>query len=162
MNERGYTLVEILFALAVFSVIAIVLLMLFQMGTLFQKVNDSDYHLEREAIRLHLFFQDQLLKSDKVYIKNNKIYLQDRDIISEGYYNYYQLDANRKILFRYKSKDRINNISGGTAQFAKPMTHFMFVHQGDGTFILTFVLENNMGKIDRHYQMGYQGEIIYE
>ncbi|HAZ06861.1 MAG TPA: hypothetical protein DCY58_12790, partial [Acetobacterium sp.] len=76
-NDRGFSLIEVLTALMVISLVLGMLLSgLIYINTISNqaKINQELYYNERY---IALYFQKQVLKSEKIYYKNNRIYLQD-------------------------------------------------------------------------------------
>ncbi|URN85271.1 prepilin-type N-terminal cleavage/methylation domain-containing protein [Acetobacterium wieringae] len=122
-NDRGFSLIEVLTALMVISLVLGMLLSgLIYINTISNqtKINQELYYNERY---IALYFQKQVLKSEKIYYKNNRIYLQDLES-PDLYYNYY-LYSNG-FLRRYKVfKNGLTPIgSGGNSQFLNHLQSF--------------------------------------
>lgn len=129
MSERGFrkndgfSLIEVLTSLMVVSlVLGLLLSGLIYTNTISQKAetNQKLFYTERY---LELYFQKQVLKSEKIYFKNGRVYLQDLES-PDLYYNYY-LYSNG-YLRRYKVyKDGLNPIGKGqSSQFADGIQYF--------------------------------------
>lgn len=137
MNEKGYTLVELIVTLAMVSMILLLLLSTFQflMG-----VNEKIKYTEgsgRNVRDLHLFFQKQILKSEKIYEKKGVVYLQDMESEKYQYYNYYYLDKTSEILNRYKVNEiHLSSIGlGGKSQIADRIESFNMSAEGNNILI---------------------------
>lgn len=80
-------MIEVLTALVVISMVLSLLLSgLIYVNTIDKKmaIDQKLFYNERY---LNLYFQKQILRSEKIYVKNNRVYLQDLE--SPEHYNYY-------------------------------------------------------------------------
>ncbi|MEO1814872.1 MAG: type II secretion system protein [Acetobacterium sp.] len=122
-KKDGFSLIEILTSLLVISLVLVMLLSgLVYVNTISKKVetNQKLFYSERY---IELFFQKQILESEKIYFKNNRVYLQDLEN-PDLYYNFYQYSSG--YLRRYKvSKNGLTLIgSGANSQFANDIQSF--------------------------------------
>jgi len=123
IKNEGFSLIEVLTSLMVISlVLGLLLSGLIFVNTINKKaeVNQKLFYTERY---LNLYFQKQILRSEKIYFKNNRIYLQDMES-PDLYYNYYQYSNG--FLRRYKVyKNGLTSIgSGGNSQFTNGVQSF--------------------------------------
>lgn len=123
IKNEGFSLIEVLTSLMVISlVLGLLLSGLIFVNTISKKaeVNQKLFYTERY---LNLYFQKQILRSEKIYYKNNRIYLQDMES-PDLYYNYYQYSNG--FLRRYKVyKNGLTSIgSGGNSQFTNGVQSF--------------------------------------
>ena len=96
-KNEGFSLIEVLTALVVISMVLSLLLSgLIYVNTIDKKmaIDQKLFYNERY---LNLYFQKQILRSEKIYVKNNRVYLQDLE--SPEHYNYYQAIANLPIRY---------------------------------------------------------------
>lgn len=138
-NKGGFSLIEVLTALMVMSlVLGLLLSGLIYVNTINKKVetNQKLFHTERY---LELYFRKQVLKSEKIYFKNNRVYLQDLES-PELYYNYY-LYSNG-YLRRYKVyKDGLNPIGKGqSSQFSDGIAYFSMTVGPNDEILLNYRL----------------------
>lgn len=135
----GFSLIEVLTSLMVISlVLGLLLSGLVYANTLNKKTatNQKLFYSERY---IELYFQKQVLKSEKIYFKNSRVYLQDLES-PDLYYNYY-LYSNG-YLKRYKVyKDGLNLIEKGqTSQFIDGIEYFSMTLGPDNEIILKYRL----------------------
>lgn len=146
-KNAGFSLIEVLTSLMVISLVLVMLLSgMFYLNTISKKAetNQKLFYTERY---LNLYFQKQILRSEKIYLKNNRIYLQDMEN-PELYYNFYQYSNG--FLRRYKVRENklSSIISGGNSQFA------------DGIQSFTMTLGPNY-EILLKYSLAVEGKIYY-
>lgn len=145
-GTAGFSLIELLTSLAV---VLLVLSMLLS-GIIFMntvkdnaEINQALGYNERY---LNLYFQKQILQSEVIYIKNNRVYLQDLESPND-YYNYY-LYSNG-LLRRYKvDKNNLSPILGGSSQFADNFRSFSLTAGSNHDMVLKYSLE-------------YQGKVYF-
>lgn len=139
INKWGFSLIEVLTSLMVISLVLTMLLS----GLIFvntvnakAKVNQKLFYSERY---INLYFQKQILKSEVIYSKLNRIYLQDLEN-PDSYYNYYQV--NNGFLKRYKVyKNSLTSIGlGGTSQFADNIQCFSLILGPHNEILLKYTL----------------------
>lgn len=139
INNWGFSLIEVLTSLMVISLVLTMLLS----GLIFvntvnakAKVNQKLFYSERY---INLYFQKQVLKSEVIYSKLNRIYLQDLEN-PDSYYNYYQV--NNGFLKRYKVyKNGLTSIGlGGTSQFADNIQCFSLTLGPHNEILLKYTL----------------------
>jgi len=100
------------------------------------EINQKLFYTERY---IELYFQKQILKSEKIYFKNSRVYLQDLES-PDLYYNYY-LYSNG-YLRRYKVyKDGLNPIGKGqSSQFTDGIQYFSMTLGSKQEVILKYSL----------------------
>lgn len=138
-KKGGFSLIEVLTSLMVISlVLAMLLSGLIYVNTISKKVatNQKLFYSERY---IELYFQKQVLGSEKIYFKNNRVYLQDLEN-PDQYYNYYQFFDG--YLKRYKVYIiGLNPIGKGrTSQFADGMQSFSMTLGANQEIILKYSL----------------------
>ncbi|WP_041668993.1 prepilin-type N-terminal cleavage/methylation domain-containing protein [Acetobacterium woodii] len=138
-KNDGFSLIEILTSLMVISlVLGLLLSGLVFVNTVNKKarINQKLFYSERY---LNLYFQKQVLSSEKIYFKNNRIYLQDLES-PDRYYNYYQYSNG--FLRRYKVyKNGLNPIgTGGNSQFADNIASFSLTLGTHNEIVLKYSL----------------------
>lgn len=138
-KNDGFSLIEILTSLMIVSlVLGLLLSGLIFVNTVDKKaqINQKLFYSERY---LNLYFQKQILKSEKIYFKNNRIYLQDLES-PDRYYNYYRYSNG--FLRRYKVyKNGLNPIgTGGNSQFADNIRSFSLTLGPNNEIILKYSL----------------------
>lgn len=129
--DGGYTLVELIVAL---SVIAMVLTLSLSTLAFFNRVSLTFHGGEEgeESFRaMHLYFQKQIERSEKIYLKNGQVYLQDMES-PKTYYNYYTLKS--QMIYRNKARtsDLMTIGSGSTSQFSSGIESFSLRADVDG------------------------------
>lgn len=122
-KKDGFSLIEVLTSLMVMSLLLGLLLSgLIYMNIINEKTatNQKLFYSERY---IGLYFQKQILKSEKIYLKNGRVYLQDLES-PDLYYNYYRY--NNGYLRRYKVyKDGLSLIGEGqSSQFIDNIQYF--------------------------------------
>lgn len=138
-NTRGFSLIELITALMVISLVMLMLLSgLVFVNAVNQKaeIDQKVYYNERY---LNLYFQKQVLESERIISKSNRIYLQDLEN-PDKYYNYYQY--NNGFLRRYKVyKEGLNSIgSGGNSQFSENIQEFSLSLGSNNEIVLEYTL----------------------
>lgn len=138
-KNDGFSLIEVLTSLLVISlVLGLLLSGLIFVNTIKEKtrINQKLFYNERY---LNLYFQKQVLKSEKIYFRSNRVYLQDMEN-PDLYYNYYQYSNG--FLRRYKVyKDSLNPIGkGGNSQFADNIQSFSLTLGPNQEIILKYSL----------------------
>lgn len=121
-NDRGFTLIETVQALMLFSLIALLALStLFFFNTLKEK-SGSQMSSDRAFEKAHLFFQKQIECSEKIYIFENTVYIQDME--SPQYYDCYERNE-ENVLLRIKCDEDLNKIKNGAySQFISGVSDF--------------------------------------
>ena len=137
-KNEGFSLIEVLTALVVITMLLSLLLSgLIYVNTIDKKmaIDQKLFYNERY---LNLYFQKQILRSEKIYVKHNRVYLQDLE--SPEHYNYYQYSNG--FLRRYKvSGDGLILIgSGSNSQFADSIQSFSLSLGSDQEIILKYSL----------------------
>ncbi|WP_373483451.1 prepilin-type N-terminal cleavage/methylation domain-containing protein [Acetobacterium sp.] len=122
-KNGGFSLIEVLISLMVISLVLGLLLSGLIYVNMISKKTETNQKLFYSERYLNLYFQKQILRSDKIYFKNNRVYLQDMES-PDLYYNFYQYSNG--FLRRYKvSKNGLTPIgSGGNSQFADNIQSF--------------------------------------
>lgn len=122
-KNGGFSLIEVLISLMVISLVLGLLLSGLIYVNMISKKTETNQELFYSERYLNLYFQKQILRSDKIYFKNNRVYLQDMES-PDLYYNFYQYSNG--FLRRYKvSKNGLIPIgSGGNSQFADNILSF--------------------------------------
>jgi prepilin-type N-terminal cleavage/methylation domain-containing protein len=138
-KNEGFSLIEVLTSLMVISlVLGLLLSGLIFVNTIKEKtqINQKLFYSERY---LNLYFQKQILKSETIYYRSNRIYLQDLEN-PDRYYNYYQY--NNGFLRRYKVyKNDLNPIgTGGNSQFADNIKSFSLTLGPNKEILLKYTL----------------------
>lgn len=139
LNNKGFSLIELMTALMVISLVLVILLSgLSFVNVVKQKaeINQKYFYNERY---LNLYFQKQILESERIILKSNRVYLQDLES-PDKYYNYYQYSNG--LLKRYKVYEKsFNSIgSGGTSQFADNIEFFSLSLGGNDAVVLEYIL----------------------
>lgn len=147
-KDKGFSLVEMIIALAVISLVFGLLLSGLFFGNLVNhkaKISTKLFHDQRY---LNLYFQKQILESEKIYFKEGRVYLQDLES-PDQYYNYYR-NVNG-LLRRYKVyKGTLTTIgSGGNSQFADSITNFSLSLAPDDAIILRYTLTYEGESVER-------------
>lgn len=144
-KNDGFSLIEVLTSLLVISlVLGLLLSGLIFVNTIKEKtrINQKLFYNERY---INLYFQKQVLKSEKIYFQNNRVYLQDLEN-PDLYYNYYQYSNG--FLRRYKVyKDGLNPIGkGGNSQFADNIQSFSLTLGSNQEILLkyTFAIDGEI------------------
>lgn len=138
-KNEGFSLIEVLTSLVVISlVLGLLLSGLIFVNTIKEKtqINQKLFYSERY---LNLYFQKQILKSETIYYKSNRVYLQDLEN-PDLYYNYYQYSNG--FLRRYKVyKNGLNSIgAGGNSQFTDNIQSFSMTLGPNKEIILKYKL----------------------
>lgn len=138
-KNDGFSLIEVLTSLMIVSlVLGLLLSGLIYTNIISQKAetNQKLFYTERY---LELYFQKQVLKSEKIYFKNGRVYLQDLES-PDLYYNYYLYSSG--YLRRYKVyKDGLNLIGKGqSSQFADGIQYFSMTLGSHQEIILKYHL----------------------
>jgi competence protein ComGC len=145
-KSEGFSLVEMLISLlVVLLVVSMLLSGIIFMSTVKKKaqINQDLGYNERY---LNLYFQKQILQSEVIYVRNNRVYLQDLES-PDTYYNYYQYSNG--LLRRYKvDKKNLNPILGGNSQFAQNLRSFSLTSGSHQEIVLKYSLE-------------YQGKVYF-
>lgn len=143
-ESAGFSLIELLTSLlVVLLVLSMLLSGIIFMNTVENKaeINQALGYNERY---LNLYFQKQILQSEVIYIRNNRVYLQDLESPND-YYNYYQYSNG--LLRRYKvDKKNLNPILGGSSQFAENFRSFSLTAGSNREMVLKYSLEYH-GKV---------------
>ncbi len=137
-NIDGFSLIEVLTSLLVITLLLGSLLSgLIYINTISKKAETNQKRCYSERY-LNLYFQKQILCSEKIYLKNGRIYLQDLE--SSEYYNYYLYSSG--FLRRYKvSQYGLKLIgSGENSQFADNIQSFSLTLGADREIILKYSL----------------------
>ncbi|MBC3803850.1 hypothetical protein GH808_05295 [Acetobacterium fimetarium] len=138
-NEDGYSLIEAIMAL---MVIALVLVMLLTGLVFVNSIHDKAQINQKVAYNeryLNLFFQKQVLKSERIIVKHNRVYLQDLDS-PDSFYNFYQYQYG--LLRRFKVDNiKFNLIGGGeNSQFSDNIRSFALTLGPHNEIVLEYTL----------------------
>ena len=138
-NEDGYSLIEAIMALMVISLVLVMLLS----GLVFvNSIHDKAQINQKVAYNeryLNLYFQKQVLKSERVIVKHNRVYLQDLDS-PDSYYNFYQYSNG--FLRRFKVDNTEFNLIGGgeNSQFSDNIQSFSLTLGSHNEIVLKYTL----------------------
>lgn len=138
-KKDGFSLIEVLTALMVISLVLMMLLSgLIYINTISKKA-ETNQKLFYSQRYIELYFQKQVLSSEKIYFKNNRVYLQDLENPDE-FYNYYRYSVG--YLRRYKVyKDGLNPIGKGqSSQFSDGIEYFSMTLGANQEIILKYSL----------------------
>lgn len=138
-KNDGFSLIEVLTALMVISLVLMMLLSgLIYVNTVSKKA-ETNQKLFYSQRYIELYFQKQVLSSEKIYFKNNRVYLQDLENPDE-FYNYYRYSVG--YLRRYKVyKDGLNPIGKGqSSQFSDGIEYFSMTLGDNQEIILKYSL----------------------
>lgn len=158
-NIRGFTLIELIVTMNFIGIIFLLLISGLFYGNLMnerEKVNQKNTHNERY---LNLYFQKQILESDKIILFGNRVYLQDLE--TPTLYNYYAGSSNG-ILRRYKANNNSNMTpigSGGNSQFADTIEKFSMVAENEKFILLTYTIASQKNPFQREIRI-YHGRPI--
>lgn len=159
-STKGYTLIELIVSLSVTSLLLLLLLSTLQFSNrVSESIKQSD-GVGREVRNIHLFFQKQILKSEKIYIKDDRVYLQDTDHSNSSFYNYYDLNKESGVLYRYKVYEQnLSSIGlGGTSQIGDQIEKFSMVVVDNMVCLkIKFRLQTEVLSMDTWYP----NEVIY-
>ena len=138
-NEDGYSLIEAIMAL---MVIALVLVMLLSGLVFVNSIHDKAQINQKVAYNeryLNLFFQKQILNSERIIVKHNRVYLQDLES-PDSYYNFYQYSNG--FLRRFKvDNTKFNLIGGGeNSQFSDNIRSFALTVGPHNEIVLEYTL----------------------
>ena len=141
-TQKGFTLVETLVTLLILGLITALSLSTLRFFTQISDVSTKRSESDRKFEKIHLFLQQQIDRTEKVYVKNGVIYLQDRDDKAKGYYNKYVLN-DTGMLYRYKvDGTKFKNISGSPNEFETGLATFsLTLETADGAYTGNIVLE---------------------
>lgn len=122
-KNEGFSLIEVLISLLVISLVLGLLLTGMVYVNMISKKTEINQKLFYKERYINLYFQKQILRSEKIYFKNNRVYLQDMES-PDLYYNFYQYSNG--FLRRYKVyKNGLTPIgSGGNSQFTDSIQSF--------------------------------------
>lgn len=152
-------------ALALFAILMTSLLLVARMGVGEMEKPIAEARNERQANFLHLYFQDQALLTDVLYIRNNILYFRDQDLTNQGtgeIYNYYYLNDENTLLRVKVLRPYFTPIKGGSGQFAAPLKGFALYYEPETKLIhlsLTFIEQS--GKLKKTFRIYYPGEVVY-
>ena len=141
-NKGGFTLVETLVTLLILGLVATLSLSTLSFFTQISDISTKRTESDRKFEKIHLFLQQQIDRSEKVYVKGGVVYLQDRDDKKKGYYNKYVLN-DTGMLYRYKvDGTKFKNISGSPNEFEEGLATFsLTLETADGAYTGNIVLE---------------------
>jgi competence protein ComGC len=138
-DQKGYSLLEAIIALLVIALVLVTLLSgLVFVNSIHQKaqVNQKVAYNERA---LNLYFQKQVLKSERIVSKLGRVYLQDLES-PDYYYNFYR--CQNGLLRRYKV-DKTNFYligSGENSQFSDSIQSFSLSLGVHNEIVLAYTL----------------------
>lgn len=124
-NREGYTLIEVLTALFLTSMILMLLVASLQFGgEIAGKLSGKIIH-GQESKQACLFLQKQLSKSPEIFVKNGQVYLQDME--NPDYYNFYTLEGGETVYRNKVEKVDLQPIkTGGKSQLIHNVVRFEF------------------------------------
>lgn len=136
-NEMGIILIELLIVLALLGLIGGgVKAMFFTSIRSYDAANEQidSYSSGRWTFML---IERQIKSSDKIYLKNNIVYIQDKE--TPKYYNYYTLE-NKKIMKHKVYEENLRTIgSGSTSQLADNIKEFELNHIEENVFYIKII-----------------------
>ncbi|MBC3887202.1 prepilin-type N-terminal cleavage/methylation domain-containing protein [Acetobacterium paludosum] len=138
-HNKGFSLIEVITALMVISLVLVMLLSgLIFVNSIDQKA-ETNQKVSYNERYLNLYFQKQVLESERIIVKSDRIYLQDLEN-PDLYYNYYQF--RNGFLRRYKVyKGSLNSIgSGGNSQFTDNVQAFSLSLGPNNEIVLEYTL----------------------
>jgi prepilin-type N-terminal cleavage/methylation domain-containing protein len=138
-KKDGFSLIEVLTSLMVISSVLVMLLSgLIYVNTISKKVetNQKLFYSERY---IELYFQKQVLESEKIYFKNNRVYLQDLEN-PDLYYNFYQYSSGYLRRYKVYKKELTSIGSGASSQFAEGIQSFSMTLGGNQEILLKYSL----------------------
>ncbi|MBC3797840.1 prepilin-type N-terminal cleavage/methylation domain-containing protein [Acetobacterium tundrae] len=138
-NNKGFSLIEVITALMVISLVLVMLLSgLIFVNSIDQKA-ETNQKVSYNERYLNLYFQKQVLESERIIVKSGRVYLQDLES-PDLYYNYYQF--RNGFLRRYKVyKGSLNSIgSGGNSQFTDNIQEFSLSLGPNNEIVLEYTL----------------------
>lgn len=156
-NREGYTLIEVLTALFISSMVLVLLITSLQFsGEIAGKITDKTIR-GQESKRACLFLQKQLSKSREIFMKNGQIYLQDME--NPDYYNFYTLEASGTVYRNKVDKAKLEPIKmGGKSQLIRSVVRFEFSLEGKNAVRL--LIEFTKGEPAVDMQFYYPNEVI--
>ncbi|MBU4539783.1 MAG: prepilin-type N-terminal cleavage/methylation domain-containing protein [Firmicutes bacterium] len=139
ISEKGFSLIELLTSLMVVTLLlGLLLSSMIYLNTINKKA-ETNQKLCYNQRYIELYFQKQILRSEKIVLKNNRVYLQDIES-PDSYYNYYQYSNG--FLRRYKVyKNSLTSIgSGGNSQFLDGISSFSMTLGANQEILLKYSL----------------------
>jgi len=91
-RNHGYTLVEVIVALSIMGMTLTLALSTFTFTIKLRDTLDARLFLNQEQRNMMLFFEKQILYSEKIFIKGDIVYLHD--VENKAYYNQYLITEN--------------------------------------------------------------------
>ncbi|WP_414733508.1 prepilin-type N-terminal cleavage/methylation domain-containing protein [Acetobacterium carbinolicum] len=139
MGPSGFSLIELLTSLMVMSLLLGLLLSGLIYANTINKKAETNQKLFYTQRYIELYFQKQILRSEKIVFKNNRVYLQDLES-PESYYNYYRYSSG--FLRRYKVyKNGLTSIgSGGNSQFIDGISSFSMTLGANQEIVIKYSL----------------------
>lgn len=141
-NKKGFTLVETLITLLILGLVAALSLSTLSFFTQISDFSTGRKESDRKFEKIHLFLQQQIDRTEKVYVKNGVVYLQDWDDKKKGYYNKYVLEKTG-MLFRYKvDGSKFRNVQGSPNEFEYGLSSFsLTLETVDGAYTGNILLQ---------------------
>lgn len=165
-EHKGYTLIEMLIALAISGLIAVILLYILQAGYQINGKVVEMGSLEQDIRYLNLYFQKQVLRSEQIYVENNSVFLQDMESSEKNYFNKYRFDRINGRIYKEKVvlKDgQMQGIGAGeSSQMANRIRSFG-IFWDEATALVQVDITVYDGDITQtlNGRYRYTGEVVY-
>lgn len=122
-NQKGYTLIEMLTAIFITSMVLGLLVTSLQFSCRLTEGISCKTISGQESKRAYLFIQKQLAKSQKIFVKDGRVYLQDME--TPDYCDFYTLEGGAMVYRNKVHKDTLKPIEkGGKSQLIHRVTRF--------------------------------------
>lgn len=135
-NQNGYTLVEMLTAIFITSMVLGLLVTSLQFSCRMTEGISRKTISGQESKRAYLFIQKQLAKSQKIFVQNGRVFLQDME--TPAYYDFYTLEGGAMVYRNKVDKITLKPINaGGKSQLIHRVTRFELSLEGTDTLQMT-------------------------
>jgi len=149
IKDRGFSLIEVITALAVIALVFMMLLSGLFFANAINKKDRIKQEIFYEERFLNLYFQKQILESERIILKSGRLYLQDLE--THSYYNYYGMTNG--IIKRHKvyAANLTTIGSGESSQLADNIMNFSIALDPatDNAIIIKYTLAYEGGTYER-------------
>lgn len=148
-SNKGVTLIELLITMAIIAMVTMITISIFLIASKSYHIAEQQVESYSSGRMAYLNLERQMKKSEKIFIKDNIIYIEDLEN-PHKYYNYYTLVGTQIKRHKVKKESLVRIPNGCTSQFAENIAAFELTktQENKNTFRLKISSDKDGNKLE--------------